>query len=331
MLRTMRAGGIILLVDEATPSRPGALLAAAQTTNAQTINFMTNAGRGPIRLVLTPDLFAELGIAGTAAPNRLGADAVIARSIDALHGLGTGISAADRAQTIATALLEPRDVVEPGHVVVAPARAGGLLVHQGSREAAIDLPAMSGLMPAGVLCDVLDDDGEVAGLAQLSALGRRHALTQISIARLAAFRRRRRQLVRRVVSTSLPTRHGTFQVVGYRSSEGGTEHLAFVHGDVSGHRDVPVFVHRECRTGDVFRSHACRCREELDAALTGIAGAPRGVVLYLSRRDHTVVHVGRAMSALERDACDQMLADLGPADTRVLREVDPARQVVVDG
>jgi 3,4-dihydroxy 2-butanone 4-phosphate synthase/GTP cyclohydrolase II len=326
-LYTTRTGGIILLVDAATPSRPGALLAAAQTTSAHTINFMTNAGRGPIRLVLAPDLFAELGIAGASARDRPGADAVIGSSIDARAGIGAGISSADRARTIAAALAEPRDLVQPGHVMVQPARAGGLLVHQGPREAAIDLPAMSGLMPAGVLCDVLDDDGEVAGLAQLSALGRRHALTRISIARLAAFRRRRRQLVRRVVSTSLPTRHGTFQLIGYRSTD-GAEHLAFVHGDVSGQRDVCVSVHRECRSGDVFRSHACRCREDLDAALTMIARSPRGVLLYLTHRDHAVVHVGRAISALEHDACDQMLADLGPAEIRVLGEGAPVGHAV---
>jgi 3,4-dihydroxy 2-butanone 4-phosphate synthase/GTP cyclohydrolase II len=247
---------------------------------------MAKEGRGLICLALTPDRCDELGLDLMAAKNESPFETAFTVSIEARDGVTTGISAADRARTIQVAIdpnASPRDLVQPGHIFPLKAKPGGVLERTGQTEAAVDLARIAGLNPAGVICEVMNDDGTMARVADLEHYTARHELKMITVADLIAYRRRHDRLVERVVSTRLPTAFGEFTAVGYRSLVDDKHHVAMVQGEVAGHEDVLVRVHSECLTGDVFHSLRCDCGEQLESALAVIAQEERGVLLYLAQ------------------------------------------------
>jgi 3,4-dihydroxy 2-butanone 4-phosphate synthase/GTP cyclohydrolase II len=259
---------------------------AAQFVTPEAINFMAKEGRGLICLALTPQRCDELGLDLMAAKNESPFETPFTVTIEARDGVTTGISAADRARTIQVAIdpeSAPRDLVQPGHVFPLKSKPGGVLERTGQTEAAVDLARLAGLNPAGVICEVMNDDGTMARVPDLERYCARHGLKMITVADLIAYRRRHDRLVERVVSTRLPTAFGEFDVVGYRSLVDDKHHVAMVKGAVDGQKDVLVRVHSECLTGDVFHSLRCDCGEQLESALAMIESEGRGVLLYLAQ------------------------------------------------
>jgi len=287
-LEELRLGRMVVVCEDTGDDDEGELAIAAQFATPDAINFMAKEGRGLIRVALTPERCDELELDVMAArhESELRTDFLV--SVEAREGVTTGISAADRARTIQVAI-DPKstrdDLVVPGHVFPLKAKVGGVLERAGQTEAAVDLARLAGLVPAGVICEVMNDDGTMARVADLVSYCRRHGLKMVTIADLIAYRRRHDKLVQRVVETTLPTNSGEFTAVGYRSLVEDTHHVALVKGDVAGRKDVLVRVHSECLTGDVFHSRSCGCGEELERSMEMIEREGYGVLVYLSRED----------------------------------------------
>jgi 3,4-dihydroxy 2-butanone 4-phosphate synthase/GTP cyclohydrolase II len=285
-LEDVRAGRMIVVCDDEDRENEGDLTLAAQFATPEAINFMAKEGRGLICLALTPARCDELGLDLMAAKNESPFETAFTVSVEARDGVTTGISAADRARTIQVAIdpgSAPRDLVQPGHIFPLKAKPGGVLERTGQTEAAVDLARLAGLNPAGVICEVMNDDGTMARVPDLERYCSRHGLKMITVADLIAYRRRHDKLVERVVTTRLPTAFGEFDVVGYRSLVDDKHHVAMVKGEVEGERDVLVRVHSECLTGDVFHSLRCDCGEQLESALAMIENEGQGVLLYLAQ------------------------------------------------
>jgi 3,4-dihydroxy 2-butanone 4-phosphate synthase / GTP cyclohydrolase II len=285
-IEDIRAGRMVVVCDDEDRENEGDLTLAAQFATPEAINFMAKEGRGLICLALTPDRCDELGLDLMAAKNESPFETAFTVSVEARDGVTTGISAADRARTIQVAIdpsSAPRDLVQPGHVFPLKAKPGGVLERTGQTEAAVDLARLAGLNPAGVICEVMNDDGTMARVHDLVTYCERHDLKMITVADLIAYRRRHDKLVERVVSTRLPTSFGEFSVIGYRSLVDDKHHVAMVKGDVAGRADVLVRVHSECLTGDVFHSLRCDCGEQLESALSMIEREGTGVLLYLAQ------------------------------------------------
>jgi 3,4-dihydroxy 2-butanone 4-phosphate synthase/GTP cyclohydrolase II len=285
-LEDIRAGRMIVVCDDEDRENEGDLTLAAQFATPEAINFMAKEGRGLICLALTPTRCDELGLDLMAAKNESPFETAFTVSIEAREGVTTGISAADRARTVQVAIdpeSAPRDLVQPGHIFPLKAKSGGVLERTGQTEAAVDLARLAGLNPAGVICEVMNDDGTMARVPDLERYCERHGLKMITVADLIAYRRRHDKLVERVVTTRLPTAFGEFDVVGYRSLVDDKHHVAMVKGEVAGQRDVLVRVHSECLTGDVFHSLRCDCGEQLESALAMIENEGQGVLLYLAQ------------------------------------------------
>jgi 3,4-dihydroxy 2-butanone 4-phosphate synthase / GTP cyclohydrolase II len=285
-LEDIRAGRMIVVCDDADRENEGDLTLAAQFATPEAINFMAKEGRGLICLALTPSRCDELGLDLMAAKNESPFETAFTVSVEARDGVTTGISAADRARTVQVAIdpsSAPRDLVQPGHIFPLKAKPGGVLERTGQTEAAVDLARLAGLNPAGVICEVMNDDGTMARVPDLERYCARHGLKMITVADLIAYRRRHDKLVERVVTTRLPTAFGEFNVVGYRSLVDDKHHVAMVKGEIDGQTDVLVRVHSECLTGDVFHSLRCDCGEQLDSALAMIEREGRGVLLYLAQ------------------------------------------------
>jgi 3,4-dihydroxy 2-butanone 4-phosphate synthase/GTP cyclohydrolase II len=263
-IEDIRRGRMVVVVDDENRENEGDLTNAAQFVTPEAINFMTKEGRGLICLALTPERCDELGLDLMAAKNESAFETAFTVSIEAREGVTTGISAHDRARTIQVAIdpqAAPRDIVQPGHVFPLKARAGGVLERVGQTEAAVDLARLAGLNPAGVICEIMNDDGTMARVPDLVGYCERHELKMVTVADLVAYRRRHDKLIERVVATTLPTAFGEFVAVGYRSLIDNKHHVALVKGEVSGKEDVLVRVHSECLTGDVFHSLRCDCGE----------------------------------------------------------------------
>src|SRR3982751_3011570 len=263
-LEDIRQGKMVVVCDDEDRENEGDLTMAAQFATPEAINFMAREGRGLICLTLTPERCDELGLDLMAAKNESAFETAFTISIEARQGVTTGISAADRARTIQVAIdpsSSPRDLVQPGHVFPLKAKAGGVLERTGQTEAAVDLARLAGLNPAGVICEVMNDDGTMARVPDLQRYCARHGLKTSPVADLIAYRRKHDRLVERVVETRLPTGFGEFSAVGYRSLVDAKHHVALVKGDVAGASDVLVRVHSECLTGDVFHSLRCDCGE----------------------------------------------------------------------
>ena len=285
-IEAIRAGRIVIVVDDEDRENEGDLTVAAEKVTPDVINFMARYGRGLICLPMTPDRLDELDIPLMVNQNTARFGTAFCVPIEAKARTSTGISAADRATTVLTAIdpdTRPSDLARPGHMFPLRARPGGVLVRAGQTEAAVDLARIAGLYPAGVICEIMNDDGTMARVPQLARFARRHGLLMITVADLIKYRMQTERLVRRVAAADLPTDHGPFQVYAYESIIDRETHVALVRGDVGDGREVLVRVHSRCLTGDVFHSSRCDCGQQLHTAMERIALEGRGVLLYLNQ------------------------------------------------
>jgi 3,4-dihydroxy 2-butanone 4-phosphate synthase/GTP cyclohydrolase II len=280
-IAAIRDGRIVVVVDDEDRENEGDLTVAAERITPDIINFMVTHGRGQVCLAMTPERLDALEIPLEVPVNSSVRETASCVSIDARGKTSTGISAADRAATVLTAIApetRPHDLLRPGHMFPLRARQGGVLVRSGHTEAAVDLARLAGLFPAGVICEIMAKDGTMARVPDLTRFARRHRLPIVTIADLITYRMRNERLVRRVAEARLPTEFGAFE-----SPLDGETHVALVRGEIGDGRDVMVRVHSKCLTGDVFHSARCDCGPQLHAAMERISREGRGVLLYLNQ------------------------------------------------
>jgi 3,4-dihydroxy 2-butanone 4-phosphate synthase/GTP cyclohydrolase II len=287
-IEDLQNGKIIVVADDQDRENEGDLICAAELVTPEMINFMATHGRGLICLALTSERCDHLGLPPMAEQNTeaLATAFTVAIDADKRFGVGTGISAKDRATTIHVAMnpeTRPEDLRRPGHVFPLRARNGGVLQRVGHTEAAVDLARLAGLAPAGVICEILSEDGTMARRDELATFAAKHGLTFITVADLVAYRLQKERLVHRAAEARLPTEFGEFRVIGYRNDVDKAEHVALVHGEVEGQADVLVRMHSKCLTGDVFHSLRCDCGPQLHAAMERITREGRGVIVYLDQ------------------------------------------------
>jgi 3,4-dihydroxy 2-butanone 4-phosphate synthase/GTP cyclohydrolase II len=285
-IKTIRDGGMIIVVDDEDRENEGDLTIAAEKITPEAINFMAKYGRGLVCMPMTEERVAELDIPQMVEKNTSRYDTAFCVGIEAKGVTSTGISASDRAATV-LAVIDPRtrptDLARPGHTFPLKARKGGVLVRAGQTEAAVDLARIAGLYPAGVICEIMNDDGTMARVPELTKYAKRHTLLMITVADLIQYRLRTEALVHRVASAALPTEHGEFRVIAFESAIDRETHVALVKGDIGDGQNVLVRVHSRCLTGDVFHSARCDCGPQFDAAMERIAAEGRGVLLYLNQ------------------------------------------------
>jgi len=275
---------MLILVDDEQRENEGDLVIAAEHATADTVNFMVTHGRGMVCVPITEARAAELGLTPMCSDNTALHGTHFTVTIDAKHGISTGISAYDRAETIHLLVdksTHPDDLAHPGHIFPLIARNGGVLRRAGHTEATVDMARLAGLEPAAVLCEILNDDGTMARVPQLEVFSKAHDLPIVSIADLIEYRKRSERLIERAAEAELPTKFGTFKIVGYLDQIDGAEHVALVRGDVAGQDNVLVRVHSECLTGDVFGSYRCDCGAQLQRALEQIGEEGLGVLVYM--------------------------------------------------
>src|SRR5579862_8240713 len=283
-IEEIRAGRMVIVVDDEDRENEGDLTLAAEFVTPEAINFMALHGRGLICLALAPERCDALHLPLVSPMNTSRFGTAFCESIDAAEGVSTGISAADRAHTILTAIrpnCRPRDLARPGHIFPLRAREGGVLVRAGQTEAAVDLARLAGLTPSGVICEIMNPDGTMARVPQLEEFCAHHGLKMISVAELIRYRLKTERFVRRVAEGCLQTEFGEFRTIAYASDLNPEYHLALVRGDVAGQEQVLVRMHSRCMYGDVFGSTACDCGSLVRNSLRTIAGHGLGVLVYL--------------------------------------------------
>lgn len=282
----VRAGRMIIIVDDADRENEGDLMMAAEKVTPDAINFMARYGRGLICLSMTPERLDELEIPLMVSQNSSRFDTGFCVTIEAKHQTSTGISAADRAATVLAAIdpaTKPSDLARPGHMFPLRSRTGGVLARTGQTEAAVDLARIAGLYPAGVICEVMNEDGTMSRVPQLARFAKRHGILMVTVADLIKYRMHNESLVRRVATAKMPTDYGDFTCHAFENQIDHQAHLAYVRGEIGDGKDVLVRVHSSCLTGDGLHSIRCDCGAQLDSAMRKIADEGRGVLLYLNQ------------------------------------------------
>ena len=354
-LEEIRAGRMIVVVDDEDRENEGDLTLAAEKITPEIINFMAKYGRGLICLAMTEERLDELRIPPMSVENTSQFGTAFCEAIDAREGTTTGISAADRAKTIQVALdpkTRPSDLARPGHVFPLRARSGGVLIRAGQTEASVDLARLAGLKPAGVICEIMNDDGTMARVPQLTGFCREHGLKMLTVAELIRYRMRNERLVKRIGEAMVATRYGEFRMIAYESQITHNSHIALVKGDIErAGEPVLVRMHAHCVAGDVFGSTVCECRDIIDRSMEMIAQKGRGALIYLHQtsKGFTVETIGdksglvfhkdahepearKSQKKVQREAGigAQILFDLGLREVRLLTN-HPRKVVALEG